>query len=537
MKNFLSIRFLNQDDVIRLVIESLRMIPYYCKNEIVPLPLPHNMCRPPKLTSVFTELSTRTKSSFEEAAELVSFRVGAAITPSDSSLGKNESLTNTLRMIIQQNADVVVLRSGIEGAGLHLANCLQQTANSANWVNSNASVIIGGAGTCDHPSQVLLDIVTIIARSLGITRNDQYHVIETIFADIDYEKILTQAIVRVLNNLTIAFVGDLVHSRVVHDWLHLGRLFFIRFTLIAPDVLQIPISCLKGIIYKRSNDLDEALNSEITYTIRLQKERLERIFSVNEVIKIISSLQVTKNYLSKYKGLIMDAQPIDSGTPMISPDCFNYPQVIMFQQSAMGIPVRMAILASCFIGEPEKIVLLKPCKVRPKVLKQESIQKHLIELTDKYADKELSVNPIRRGTVLDRLDSGTIKIIDLLLEKAGAYKKGQGPIIQARNCPSPSMGKKEILFLPDRFIPYWLLAVIKLIAPSMRVIVLKNNTYKKLEFPVARSVPDIFVCPNPNCITNHDPEAKTAFDVIGDHNIKCVYCENVSTKGEIIAHL
>lgn len=543
MKHFISIRFLSRDEVIQIVIESLRMIPYYCTNQPAPLTLAMStQTKSPKLSPVFMEKSTRTRLSFEEAGVLGNFRIGSIITPAESSLGKGESITNTIRMIIQQQSDLVILRSEIEGVGLHLAQRLQQTAGPDSWVRKDVPIIVGGAGTRDHPSQVLLDVVTIVARAIGIKRNDDYPIIKQIFSQSEAENELKERISKILDQLTIAFVGDLIHSRVTHDWVHLGKLFSIKFIFIAPKVFQIE-DWLRSRIHPGpaiSSNLDDALGADITYTIRGQIERLKKIVSEHEARRISRSLQVDDDFIERYDGVIMDAQPIDAESPMIQSHLFNHPQVIMYQQSAMGIPTRMAILRLCYEGRFEDTPLLKVPSVKPKVLLTESIKAHWRRMKKKQRNQQRSVNPIYNGMVLDRINKGIIQLVDLVLARGGVYKKGRGPIIPARECPSPTMGEKEIFFLENRFVPYWLLAAIKILAPLMHVVKLQKGTYWKLNFPVAKAVPQVFVCPNSDCVTNHDPEAETFFYVSSTDKqifLECAYCEHQFSRQEIIDHL
>lgn len=542
LKHLLSIGLLTREEVIYLIYQSLVMTLYYCRQQVPPLPtsLRRKLLKP-KLVTLFQEKSTRTKDSFEEAAERILLRRGSAITSEESSLGKGESLMHTLRMLIQQGADVVVLRSAIEGAGLHLAQCLERTGGPESWVRQDVSIIVGGAGTRDHPSQIILDLVTIVLRRLGIKRMDEADKLAKILKRMraDELKIL---IGKIIDELKISFVGDLFHSRVVNDWIHLSRLFHIHFIFIAPEIVQVE-KWLRPHLSSPSDNLNQAKKTDIVYTIRMQIERLSKTMPEHEARQIVRSLQIDEKFMEGFSGLVMDALPIDVNSPTILPSLYNHPQVIMFEQSGCGIPTRMAILVECLLGRKQAVRKLEAPAVKPKVLLIETSKKHTERMKEKSQDQQRSVNPIYNGTVFDRINKGMISYFDLVLARAGVYKTGHGPIILARECDSTDMGQKEIFFLENRFVPYPISAALKFVSPSNRVIEIKEDQgmYYKLEFPLPKAVSDVFVCPNDDCITNHDPEAQTFFNIEEERAegpvAICVYCEHQFSRSEIIEHL
>ena len=282
MKHFIGVRFLNREQVIDIIIEGMRMLPYYWSNELPPLTKSMQRQRGkkkmlrPQVACWFEEPSTRTRGSFEAAARRAGFRVAHGITPTESSLAKDEPPGLTLRNLIQQGTDVVVLRSKTEGLGLHLAQILEQTLTELSWVKKDVSIIVGGAGTRDHPSQVILDLVTIVVEKLGVRSPSQIGIIVKLFQRAKDLPRLRHCIADILDHLKISFVGDLLHSRVTHDWLHIGTMFSVSFNLVAPSVFQIESFCLTHPDLRcQSNDrLESVFASDIVYTIRTQKERL-----------------------------------------------------------------------------------------------------------------------------------------------------------------------------------------------------------------------------------------------------------------------
>ncbi len=556
MKHLLSINLFGPEreqarsQVIELILEALHMLPYYLKDETPPPTEAMKAGMRRKLIAIFQEISTRTRVSTEEAARMIGFEVGSQITASESSLGKGETLTQTLRMLNQYRATVAVIRSIIEGHGLHLANQLEKTASAETWVRPGFSIIVGGAGTCDHPSQVALDCTTIVLRKLGVRRDDQYGILEEIFARPGGDDWLRIMIAEILDNLHIAFVGDLLHSRVVHDWLHLAHWFTTKLLLIAPSAFQVERWSWTGTNSSLSENLSDALAADITYTIRLQRERLEKTMPAHLAKEILKSLQIGGAFIKQYNGEIMDALPLDATSPMILPEFWTHPKVIMLMQSAVGIPTRMAILRITDAGRSEKKPLLNipGLTIGPEhTLKQCSLDEHWQEMRRKYEDRDLFAGQVRNGVVIDRLDVGTVGLIEEINQRAGVYDLSQGPILPGRNFPSTTMGVKEVLYLHGVKLPLEVAAIYGIVAPHVRLSMMSEEAeaasgagYQRLELPLPKVVADIFPCPNDACITNCDPEAKSFFQVMGNKGavgLNCVYCQKQFSAASVIAGL
>ncbi|OGY52500.1 MAG: hypothetical protein A2951_00500 [Candidatus Buchananbacteria bacterium RIFCSPLOWO2_01_FULL_56_15] len=553
MKNFIHVGLLTRDEIVAVIIEALRMIPYYCQRQSPPPPpslraLVKAKQQRPKTVFWFEELSTRTRHSFEEASELVGFRVGGAITAADSSLGKGEPAGLTLRMLIQQGADIVVVRSKTEGLGMHLAQCIQRTPADESWVRQDVSIIVAGAGTRDHPSQVLLDLVTIVAQRLGVRKQSQYINLETLFRRQDAEQYLTEQIGAILDNLKIAFVGDLLHSRVVHDWIKLGKLFSIHFTFIAPPVFQVEVFCRPEQCAAES-ELTLALKADVVYTIRTQLERLKEMMPSHEAEAVARSLMITPEFMERYEGFILDAQPIDGHAPTIDPCLWVHPKNLMLMESSIGIPTRMAILRLCEAGRhTEATPVLEEPRIRPVVLQEGDLNDHRQKLDSKYHDRDLFFTYVRNGTVIDRLRPGTASLVRRLGQKAGLFRGPRRQITIGEGVDSKALpGGKEIIQLHNRWPSFQLAATIGIIAPDVRFSFMRKDDeekeYRRLEFPLPKAVAKLFVCPNPDCVTNCDPEAETFFWVKGqkeepsDVSLECAYCQHCFDTAAIISAL
>lgn len=556
MKNFIHTGLLTRDEIVMVLIEALRMIPHYCKRCQPPLTPSMRMLKQkkqlaPKLVPWFEEMSTRTRGSFEEAAELVGLRVGSPITPTNSSLGKHEAAAQTLRMLIQQGADMVVIRSKTEGLGLHLAQCIQKTASEEGWVRSNISIMVGGAGTRDHPSQVLLDLLTIVAYRLGIRKLGQFTEIEEWFKPKNAEQRLAERIIEIIESIRIAFVGDLVNSRVVHDWIKLAHKAFkkIAFRFIAPAVFQVEQTLRASLDCAADDQLDTARGMDIIYTIRGQMERWEKLMSKLEADKILGSIQITPKFIESYDGVLMDAQPIDKDAPMILPELWHHPQNLMMMQSAFGIPTRMALLRLCETGRQAEVTpLLEEPRVRPNVLQEGDLAAQKKKLDARYASQEDSLGKyVHNGTVIDRLAPGTGLLVRRLCEKVGLLHDHKRKVLIEdgdTHLPLPG-GKKDIIQLHDVWPTHQFAATIGLISPTVRFSFMRvgdEKEYRRLEFPLPKAVAGLFSCPNQDCITNCDPEVQTFFEVsrlseTGEVAMECAFCQRVFPAERIIAKL
>jgi aspartate carbamoyltransferase catalytic subunit len=169
------------------------------------------------IVNLFFEDSTRTRISFEAAAKRLSADV-INFSAKGSSTSKGESLKDTAQTLQAMGADAVILRHSASGAAQRLA--------SSHW--TTGSVINAGDGTHEHPTQALLDAFTIRKHLRGATGD--------------------------LRGLTVAIVGDILHSRVARSNIHLLNLLGAQVILVAPPTL-IPLGAEKWPV-QISYDLD-----------------------------------------------------------------------------------------------------------------------------------------------------------------------------------------------------------------------------------------------------------------------------------------
>ncbi|MHB8907393.1 MAG: aspartate carbamoyltransferase catalytic subunit [Syntrophales bacterium] len=250
--------------------------------------------------NLFYEASTRTRTSFEIAGKRLSADT-INISASTSSMVKGETLIDTARNLEAMNPDIIVIRHSAAGAPHMLAGLLRQ------------SIINAGDGAHEHPTQALLDLMTIRAKKGRIA------------------------------GLQVAIVGDISHSRVARSNIH-GLLKMGAQVRVAGPATMLPRDIEKmGVrAYTR---IDEAIrDADIIMMLRIQTEREKHnIFpSLREYAQHFS-LNSRNIGLAREDSLIMHPGPVNRGVE-ISPDIADGPRSIILDQVTNGVAVRMALL-------------------------------------------------------------------------------------------------------------------------------------------------------------------------------------------------
>ncbi len=269
----------------------------------------HNRARPSSLTSLrgrtcinlFFESSTRTRTSFELAgkrlgADVINISVGA------SSIKKGETLIDTATTLNAMHADILVIRHGDAGA----VKLLSEKVNCA--------VINAGDGSHEHPTQALLDALTIRRR------------------------------VGHLKGLTIALCGDVSHSRVARSNIRLLTAMGASLRVIAPPTLMPNSIGQWGV--EAFTDMRRGLaGCDIVMMLRLQKERMQGNFvpSVREYFHFYG-LDREKLSHAKPGALIMHPGPMNRGVEIDSDIADDIDLSLIQEQVEMGVAVRMACL-------------------------------------------------------------------------------------------------------------------------------------------------------------------------------------------------
>lgn len=256
------------------------------------------------VATLFFEPSTRTRLSFETAANRLGARVIGFTDPKVTSSSKGETLKDTL-MMVSNYADVIVMRHYLEGA--------------ARYASEVASVPIvnAGDGANQHPSQTLLDLYSIYK---------------------------TQG---TLENLHIYLVGDLKYGRTVHSLLMAMRHFHPVFHFIAPTELAMPeeykLYCEKnGIQYVEEQRFDEEsiAEADILYMTRVQRERFTDLM---EYERVKDTYILRASMLKKAKPNMRILHPLPRVNE-IAYDVDDDPHAYYFDQARNGLYAREAII-------------------------------------------------------------------------------------------------------------------------------------------------------------------------------------------------
>jgi aspartate carbamoyltransferase catalytic subunit len=251
--------------------------------------------------NLFFETSTRTSTSFELAAK----RLGAdviAMSVGTSSIKKGETLLDTAMTLNAMKPDVMVVRHNESGA----VNLLSQKVDG--------SVINAGDGRHEHPTQALLDALTI-RRRLGK-----------------------------LSGLLVAICGDILHSRVARSNIHLLSKMGARVRVIAP--LTLLPSNIDRMGVEVFTDMRKGLKDvDIVMMLRLQLERMQGAYvpSTREYFRFYG-LDYTKLALAKPDALIMHPGPMNRGVEIDSEVADDINRSVIREQVEMGVAVRMACL-------------------------------------------------------------------------------------------------------------------------------------------------------------------------------------------------
>jgi len=261
------------------------------------------------VANLFFEDSTRTRISFELAAKRLSADV-INFTAKGSSISKGESLKDTVQTLEAMGVEALIVRHNHSGAVNTIAN--------AEW--SKASVINAGDGTHEHPTQALLDALTIRQRLFGVDHLSD------------------------LSGIKVLIVGDILHSRVARSNLLLLRKLGAVVAVCGPATL-IPagIEALCDFVFY---NLDEALAQgfDAVMLLRIQAERMNSAFMPNAA-EYSSGWGLGDSRFAKLdaKTLILHPGPMNRGLE-ISSKAADSAQSAILDQVTNGVAVRMAVL-------------------------------------------------------------------------------------------------------------------------------------------------------------------------------------------------
>lgn len=277
----------------------------------------HRILEGKVVATLFFEPSTRTRLSFETAANRLGARVIGFSDAGTTSSSKGETLKDTIKMV-SNYVDLIVMRHYLEGAALYATEVTE------------TPIINAGDGSNQHPSQTILDLYSIFK---------------------------TQG---TLENLTITMVGDLKYGRTVHSLLMAMRHFNPTFNFVACDELRMPREYIEfcknnNISYTEHTDFsaDVINNSDIIYMTRVQRERFTDVL---EYEKVKDLYNLCNSMLKDSRDNLRILHPLPRVNE-ISYDVDDNPKAYYFTQAKNGLFARQALICNALgidILNPQK---------------------------------------------------------------------------------------------------------------------------------------------------------------------------------------
>ncbi len=256
------------------------------------------------MATLFFEPSTRTRLSFEAAMKKLGGECIGFSSAEGSSVAKGENLSDTIR-VVENYCDVIVLRHSLEGAAKFAAEV------------ATVPVINAGSGAEEHPTQALLDLLTIKSEKERI------------------------------DGLKIALVGDLKYGRTVHSLAYALSLYDVDLYFVSPEPLKMRENVLhdlkeRNVTYHEYTKITDVISDvDVLYVTRIQKERFS---DPAEYEKVRGSYKITLETLKEAKEDLVILHPL----PRVEEIDFavdQTPYARYFKQTYYGLLLRMALLA------------------------------------------------------------------------------------------------------------------------------------------------------------------------------------------------
>ncbi len=301
-KHILGIEQLSADDI-TLILDTAESFKEISTREIKKVPT----LRGKTIINIFFEASTRTRTSFEIAGKRLSADT-VNISASTSAVVKGETLEDTAKNLEAMHPDIIVMRHGHSGAAHYLAE------------RCGFSVVNAGDGAHEHPSQALLDLMTIRQKKGSIA------------------------------GLTVAIIGDIAHSRVARSNIYALKKMGATVRLAGPKtLLPTEIGRLGAEVY---TDMNAALDgADVVMMLRIQQERQgNALLPSNREYSRFYGLNPDNLKRAKSDALVMHPGPMNRGVE-ISSAVADGAQNVILDQVENGVAVRMALLYLVSGGE------------------------------------------------------------------------------------------------------------------------------------------------------------------------------------------
>ena len=419
------------------------------------------------LAFMFYEPSTRTRTSFNTAIRELGGRHDGFTGTEGTSVMKNETVRDTVTMMCANHFDVIAMRHPLDGS-------LQWAADVAN-----IPVINGGDGKNEHPTQALLDVLTIYM--LGGEK---------------------------LDGLRVGFGGDLSHGRTVRS-LSLALAHFDNVTIrwAAEDFLGMPADLSRllterGVKVVREESVRDVMRqSDFYYMTRPQLERMQGV-GQKEVISMIKKYRIDPAKVEGFQARILHPLPVNSEVAEIDYRVYFMPAQAFYVQAEFGVFLRKALLHEMLRGEEH----LRYDGRLPEVLAVGNNRLHRAIRGEKQA--HMFIDRIHVGTAIDHLKPGTLRAVDAALD---LENRGYSCTLASIREKSNPFIKTDLPELSERD-----LKNIGILSPEPTVNCIKDGTVRE-KFVY-------LLCTNSNCITRK-PNEDVPPRFYDDHGtIRCRYC-------------
>jgi len=316
MRHLLSAADLSRDEATAILDNADRFRSALVGREVKKLPT----LRGRTIITMFYENSTRTRVSFEVAGKWMSADV-INVSASGSSAAKGESLRDTALTLRAAGADALIIRHPASGAAQQLAEWTLQPDGSG------PTVINAGDGTHEHPTQALLDALTVRQRLGGI------------------------------EGRRVVIVGDITHSRVARSNVALLHTLGAEVVLVAPPTL-LPVGVAQWGGVTVSHDLDAELPAaDAVLMLRVQAERMNGgFFPSAREYSALYGLSEQRQAMLPDHAVVLHPGPMLRGME-ISFSVADSPQSAVLQQVSNGVHIRMAVLFHLLVGTDEAVTV------------------------------------------------------------------------------------------------------------------------------------------------------------------------------------
>lgn len=449
-----------------------------------------------KVASLFFENSTRTRLSSETAAMNLGCLVNGFAGEEGTSVKKGEPLLDTARMLEAYDYNLMVMRHSLEGAARAIAEQVK------------IPVVNGGDGSNSHPTQTLLDLMTI----------KEYH--------------------GTIDGLKIGLIGDLRYGRTAHSLLHALEHFNVEVYLISPKGLDMPKWRIDDYeerskrTPKLLRQLDTAIPElDVLYVTRIQRERFAQgIDGEVEFSKVAGKFRVDCELLKKAKTWLSVLHPLprDKFNLEIAMEVDHTPHARYIEQARNGLFMRQAILSLLLRNDlsTEREI---PISHGPK-LKARAIPNGV-------KSGRRMIYRLSHGTVIDHIPAGLGMQVYQNLKLAGI---SDAEVLVALGISSESMGSKDVIAVHGQNLSVDQVYRLGLISEKLTINRIENErVVEKYHIELPSLIEGIVQCGNVKCITRpeHREFIKTKFFSEKDRNnqpmLRCYYCEQLFERGQL----